>query len=355
MSYQIHHPNVNRAYPHAMSLLKNHGIPQQTRGGMVTALPGPMLTTLTHPTQRVLFHKARKANPFFHLFEAFWMLAGWSDATWLDTYVSDFSARFAEPNGQQWGAYGYRWRRRFGLDQLDGAVHALTRDPYDRRVVISMWDPNHDPYTGMRDVPCNVIMLPRLFVKPDDTYYLELTVFNRSHDAVWGLFGANVVHFSVVHEYLAWRLKAELGALHFMSNNVHVYDGFMDRYDLTEPDCDLYNQRVVSARRLFDPFGSDGVFRRELERWLEDTTDPTKVAYSFPVFNDLLIPMARVHCIFKHDSIPAAEAALSTIVHEDWRLAAGQFLAHVRAARERKGKRDGTSEVSGPRSDLENN
>jgi hypothetical protein len=39
----------------------------------------PVVTCYSAPTQRVLFSPMRDANPFFHLMEALWMLAGRDD------------------------------------------------------------------------------------------------------------------------------------------------------------------------------------------------------------------------------------------------------------------------------------
>ncbi len=44
-------------------------------------------------------------------------------------------------------AYGYRWRRHFGRDQLREAVNTLAEEPTSRRVVVAAWDPGAD---GMR-------------------------------------------------------------------------------------------------------------------------------------------------------------------------------------------------------------
>jgi hypothetical protein len=68
----------------------------------------PVLTKVLEPCERVLFYDRRDANPIFHLMESIWMLSGSDDATWIDQFVSDFSARYAEPGGRMHGAYGRR-------------------------------------------------------------------------------------------------------------------------------------------------------------------------------------------------------------------------------------------------------
>jgi len=52
---------------------------------------------------------------------------------------------------------------------------------------------------------------------------LNMTVFNRSNDMVYGALGANVVHFSVLQEYMAACIGVEVGTYYQVSSNMHVY------------------------------------------------------------------------------------------------------------------------------------
>ena len=111
--------NVNHAYRQGVQLLLSQGDRETSRAGDVLVMNQPVTTVYSRPIERVLFDERRDANPFFHLAESIWMLAGRRDGKWLDTYVKDFSSRYAEPNGDIHGAYGYRWRNHFnGCDQL---------------------------------------------------------------------------------------------------------------------------------------------------------------------------------------------------------------------------------------------
>ena len=218
--------DVGDAYRQGISLLNCAGQQQESRAGEVLVYPSPVLTITERPCRRVLLCPERRANPFFHLFESLWMLAGRNDATWLDRFVSDFSSRFAEPDGIMWGAYGRRWRKHFERDQIEVCVDKLRRDPLDRRVVISMWDPDTDLVSEeltdteqpARDLPCNTHIYLRVVGGA-----LDLTVCCRSNDAYWGAHGANAVHFSVLQEYLAARIGVLVGHMYQLSNNYHGY------------------------------------------------------------------------------------------------------------------------------------
>lgn len=201
-----------------------------SRDGEVIKVNEPCLITYEYPRERVLFNSARDANPFFHLFESLWMLAGRDDLAPL-LYYNSKMARFTDNGVTQPDAYGKRWRSYFGYDQLEHIAHQLSENPNDRRVVLSMWDPmgvaeclDSDPDRAVAKsagVPCNT----QAFFDIEEGNILNMTVCNRSNDMIRGMFGANVVHFSLLHEYMADRIGAEVGRYHQFTNNLHAYTG----------------------------------------------------------------------------------------------------------------------------------
>ena len=214
--------NVCQALSGTVRYLNTHAEYEESRVGKVLVSPQPMCTVIFNPTERVLFSAVRDANPFFHMFEAIWMMAGRHDARILDWFIQDFSKNYAEKDGDIHGAYGYRWRHHFGYDQLDAVVQKLINQPYDRQAVIQMWDAHKDRANDLlgdwRDKPCNDI----IFLRRIDNS-LDMTVCCRSNDMIWGAHGANAVHFSILLEYLAARIDLGVGHLTQISNNAHVY------------------------------------------------------------------------------------------------------------------------------------
>jgi len=136
--------SVDEALCRGVALLRKVGVKQTSRAGDVWVAPSPVTTIFHDPVKRVLFNAHRDANPFFHLFESLWLLAGRDDATWLDQFVGDFSSRFAESDGVLHGSYGHRWREALGLDQLFEVVEKLKANPDDRQCVLQMWDARDD-------------------------------------------------------------------------------------------------------------------------------------------------------------------------------------------------------------------
>lgn len=202
-------------------LLTQAGPERPSRNGPVRAMNEPLTVTYQNPDQRVLFYPEREANPFFHLYECLWMLAGKRDVRSVAKYVPGM--RNFSDDGQIFnGAYGHRWRFHWqGMDQVKWAIKRLSDHDLafeDRRCYVSMWDPRRDTQPS-RDIPCNVGIAFRC--RSDGR--LDMTVFNRSNDLVLGAFGANVVHMSFLHEFVARAAGLPLGQYHQVTNDMHIY------------------------------------------------------------------------------------------------------------------------------------
>lgn len=209
--------NVNQALHEGLWYLKTCGVKADSRNGPVLVAPGPVATIYTRPQERVLFHPVRDANPVFHLLETIWMFGGRNDVEWLLPFNANYT-NYAEDDGRVHGAYGHRWLRHFSFDQLGGIAKELKNNPTSRRCVLSMWDARSDLGADKRDLPCNT---HAYFSIRDGK--LDMTVCNRSNDVIWGAYGANVVHFSMLQELLARWIGVEVGEYMQFSNNFHVY------------------------------------------------------------------------------------------------------------------------------------
>jgi len=80
--FEIVGRNINSAWVDGVRLLKQSGVRRSSRNGDVLELPSGCVTRYLRPMERVLFCAVRDANPFFHLFEALWILAGRDDVVW---------------------------------------------------------------------------------------------------------------------------------------------------------------------------------------------------------------------------------------------------------------------------------
>ena len=216
--------NANDLYVDLLYKLRSAPM-QNSRNGMVKSMLTPTLFYMENPTQRVLFNPQRKANPYFHVMETVWMLGGGKEVGWLAQFNKGIT-RYAEANGEINGAYGHRWRKEWGRDQITGVVDELIRDPQTRQAVINMYDPSVDYQDHWADRPCNTTIYFR-FVNGA----LNMTVCNRSNDVIWGAVGANIVHMTYLHELVARAADMPIGTYYVLSNNLHIYQQHWDLMD----------------------------------------------------------------------------------------------------------------------------
>ncbi len=214
--------DIPEMFSEMMILMKMQGVEQQSRNGTVLSLPEPLTITVHHPKRRVMHDPIRKANPFFHVMEFVWMMAGSRDPEW----IKQFNARFIEYADENnayhipliHGAYGHRWVHHFGRNQILLAIQMLRNNPDTRRVVLSMWDGGVDLGTNHADLPCNTHIYLRII-----NGRLDFTVCNRSNDVIWGMTGANAVHMTLLQELMAEAIEVEVGVYRVFTNNAHVY------------------------------------------------------------------------------------------------------------------------------------
>lgn len=211
--------NVHQALPRGIEMLQRMGVRRDSRNGPVLQAPWPVVTVYARPEERLVFWGQRDVNTAFLVYEALWMLGGRRDLAPLTRYIKDFG-RFSDDGQTLHGAYGYRWRHHFGgWDQLPTIIERLKKDPDDRRSVLAMWDPRSDLGSTSKDVPCN----DTVTFQCNPAGALDMTVFCRSNDIVWGAYFANAFHFGLLHDYMAAAIGCAIGEYRQISVNYHAY------------------------------------------------------------------------------------------------------------------------------------
>lgn len=334
--------NVNQALRSAVAIMRDRTgwINEAPRGMETMEWHTPVTTVYQRPWRRVLFSGTRDANPFFHLFESLWMLAGRRDAHFLDQFTTNFS-RYAETDGMLHGAYGWRWNGHFRkdvvnpvagedptqpFDQLLALVRLFTTDPNTRRAVLCMWDPLADLGANKRDIPCNT----QAFFKLRDGR-LNMTVTCRSNDIILGCYGANAVHFSVLHEYLAACLGVAQGTYTHVSDSWHYYtsnpfaklvmDGcHVHHFDYYQPGGASHQVRTIALIN-----GDVGRWNEELDHFMGDRWDD-QADYKDVFFREVAWPMRRAHRLYKDGEIESALEYAGRVASTDWRIACVEWL-----------------------------
>lgn len=419
MEYTFH--NINDAFYRLVSAV-DHGIKHSdpilsktnSRNGGVWQYNEPVTITYKNPTQRVLLNSHRHANPFFHLYEALWMLAGRNDVAPLKFYSSKID-QFSDDGKTFNGAYGYRWRQartpgdiiqtysderdgggltgpgtqanrvvqRVGVDQLSIIANHLKALPNSRRAVLSMWNVADDLLRAgperedcpivvtSRDICCNLNVMfslrdlvkitqptgnPKWDRNFEPTEYmskaLDMTVTNRSNDLIWGTLGANIVHFSILQEYMAARIGVSVGRYHHFTNNLHVYEWnwkpeeWLKEYDNPGRfNLDFYKNEQYRHNskpgRSFIPLVRDSdTFEQELPvlvnhfgkppgQYIMDIDELTE-----PFFRTVAGPMFQVFQLYKLRAHVSAMMMCSTVASPDWRRAGILWLTKQIAIRD---------------------
>jgi len=330
--------NVNDALMRGIDLFKSpiNYRTQESRNGPTMECRTPVTTVYNKPWQRVLFKTERDANPFFHLYESIWMLAGSRDLNKLTHFNSGMS-EYSDDNVTLNGAYGHRWRRRFDYDQLPDVVDSLKEDPDSRRVVLQMWDPVHDLNSISKDIPCNT----NIYFKVRGGE-LQMTVCNRSNDMIWGAYGANAVHMSVLQEYIASALGVYIGPYYQISDSFHVY---------LNKEWDKIKHLSVTPFLPVNEFypethyplcSNPETFLEECES-LIDSIPPRRVSgnphpvnvwpkmwkeheYQNTFFPEVMIPMIRAYLCHKERKYEECYTHLAEIKAEDWQFACLQWI-----------------------------
>ena len=364
MIYTILVNNVNEALSSGLNLLARNSKAEESpsRNGPVRRAKGPVVIETLCPTHRVLFSPLRNANPFFHLFESLWMLAGRQDLPWLAQFNKQMATYSDDGGKTQPAAYGHRWRKYFGDDQLEAVVDHLARDPQSRRAVVAMWNPAlmGDLYAatgGSKDVPCNTTIYFQIANTAHGSV-LNMTVTCRSNDVLWGAHGANAVHFSVLQEYIAAKLSSRLqsdigvGRMVQFANDYHLYTDVIkvppERMAADADDHDYYALKNIRPRPMFN--NDVDLFDREVHTFC-DYADPALNGPHTPVksgmyssgyrvrgtphldhpwLREVALPMLVAWDAHKQSNYAAAVDFCHKIASADWRQASREWLLRKR-------------------------
>lgn len=329
----INADNVNEALYLGLRLLNSHGIKRNSRNGEVVMLDSPVCTIYKNSRQRVCLWPERNANPFFHLFESLWMISGRNDVEYVTRFAKNMR-NFSDDGITFHGAYGHRWRKFFSRDQLGIIIERLKKNPDDRRCVLQMWDSDSDLGASVKDVPCNT----HIYFSIDVNGFLDMTVCNRSNDIIWGAYGANAVHMSVLQEYIAYGIGAPIGKYYQISNNWHAYTDILKKSNLFS----LLDQEYIEfySSDSLDPVEETLIFDTEkLSDWeaqnemFLDIDQNIPIGFTSLFFKKTAVPMLQAWKEWKRTDISESERVEKAVAfldsmpkHSDWKKACKEWL-----------------------------
>ncbi len=179
---------------------------------------------------------------------------------WTDNANADYwkpKAKFAGDLGRVYGVQWRHWQKPSGseVDQLADLVARIKKDPSDRRLIVSAWNPGE--LEQMALPPCH--MMFQCFVAPSTTLgtgkgKLSLHMFQRSCDMFLGV-PFNIASYALLLKMLAQvtdlsahELIITLGDAHIYHNHFAAVEEQLAREPLALPKLKL-NQEI---KNLFD-------------------------------------------------------------------------------------------------------
>lgn len=226
------YPDFHRAYLDQLRLVFEHPTYFNAPRGHRSRERLAAQFQLGDPRQRVSFAPSRRVNIVFNFAEALWYLAGRDDLDFIEYYASTMRSYSMDGRCLTGTAYGpkiFGGTRRHR--QYDTIVDLLTSDPDSKRAVIQIFDADELRVADNIDVSCTLGL--QFFLREGR---LHAVAYMRANDACRGMV-SDVFSFTMIQEFLASQLGAELGTYTHMAGSLHIY----------EPD----NTRVVAM--LADP------------------------------------------------------------------------------------------------------
>ena len=333
--------NVHEALLRGMDLLHVDGLHSESRNGQVYVAKTPVTTVYRKPKERVMFWEERDANPFFHFMEGLWMLAGRKDLRFIEQYNSRMSD-YSDDGKNLHGAYGSRWRKLWKIDQIDQIINQLKTNPEDRRCVLQMWHPDQDLGRLSNDVPCNTCVYFSITNKNS----LQMTVSNRSNDIIWGAYGANAVHMSMLQEYMAFSIGVKVGEYYQISNNYHaywdVYEPLLEKF-LEKDYLDFYAQKgfidsnpyTIGNISPYPMINTDKTtwdidLNNFIENILQDSLlllhNGERNFYEDSFFREVAVPISNTWDLYRMEKREEAMTEIQKCVATDWHKACWEWL-----------------------------
>jgi len=204
---------------------------------------------------------------------------------------------------------------------------------------------------------------------------LDMTVFNRSNDIIWGCYGANAVHFSMLQEVMAAWVGVPVGCYWQISDNWHAYISSLEKvahlgsyapaaqagkfdglriaspYEMYEEHQDVKVAGNNSVETVRAPVGEPiakvfSMVNGPIEHWFEDLdmflNEPDVLGYRDVFFRTVAVPMMETLRVYRDVNKTKALITANQIMATDWRLAVKQWIQR-RIDKRKKAEDDGVA------------
>jgi thymidylate synthase len=215
------------AYSKSIEEVLKNGIINSARGTTSRELLDVALV-VENPRSCLYQNEVRGSQLDYIAGEFLWYYMGRNDVKFISKWAK-FWEQIQNPDGTANSAYGnliFKRLNQYGLTQYSWVVNSLIKDPSTRQAIMHFNTPDHQYFTN-KDFVCT--MYASFSIRNNK---LNMSVFMRSNDAIWGT-PTDVAFFGSLHLQLLSHLSLnypglELGTYTHFANSYHIYDRHYD-------------------------------------------------------------------------------------------------------------------------------
>jgi thymidylate synthase len=151
------------------------------------------------------------------IYELLWFLKGDTNVRYLQEHGVRIWNEWADENGDLGPVYGAQWRNwnNEGIDQIKNLIETLKKNPNDRRMIVTAWNPSQVP--NMALPPCH--MMFQFYVANNK---LSCMLYQRSCDMFLGV-PFNIASYSLLLMMVAQVTGLKPGDFIYTTGDTHLY------------------------------------------------------------------------------------------------------------------------------------
>ncbi len=159
--------------------------------------------------------------------ELIWLLSGNTNIKYLHDNNVTIWDEWADENGDLGPVYGHQWRNfnSQGIDQIKDVIERIKKNPQDRRLIVSAWNPAQ--IDEMALPPCHCFF--QFDVTPDGK--LNCMLYQRSCDMFLGV-PFNIASYSLLTMMIAQVCGLQAGEFVHTLGNAHIYSNHFEQVKL---------------------------------------------------------------------------------------------------------------------------
>ena len=156
--------------------------------------------------------------------ELIWLISGNTNIKYLLDNNVHILDEWADENGNLGPVYGHQWRNwnSKGIDQLKDVIERIKKNPTDRRLIVTAWNP--EQIEQMALPPCHCFF--QFDVTPDGR--LNCQLYQRSCDMFLGV-PFNIASYSLLTMMVAQVCGLKPGEFVHTLGNTHIYNNHFEQ------------------------------------------------------------------------------------------------------------------------------